>query len=264
MTDIHTKLRAHFEPSAVSWRVGSTNADKTKGMALAYIDVRDVMDRLDAVVGPENWSDSYTETAKGTLLCTLSIRINGEWISKCDGAGATDVEAEKGQVSDALKRAAVKWGIGRYLYSLSSPWVPIEARGRSYAITDAGLAKLVDVLSKSMASDKAARMSTPKPDAPEPVRSVTPIKAETVMKETAERIEHSREATDQWLDQLRQFYQQVTRNSVPLAHVKADLAAWEKMRASFWSDITPKDQERVSQALSKVNSAIAAKGKAAA
>lgn len=95
-------------------------------------------------------------------------------------------------------------------------------------------------------------------------RKPTPIKAETVMEDTAKRIEHSREATDQWLDQLRQFYQQVTRNSVPLAHVRSDLATWEKMRATFWSEITPKDQERVSQALSKVNSAIAAKGKAAA
>lgn len=257
MTEIFSKLRAHFPPAAVSWRVGSTTADKSKGMALAYIDARDVMDRLDEVVGPENWSDSYTETAKGTLLCTLSIRINGEWISKCDGAGATDVEAEKGQVSDALKRAAVKWGIGRYLYSLASPWVPIEARGKSYTITDAGISTLVDVLRKAGAADR-------KPEATEPPRKPAPIKAETVMEDTAKRIEHSREATDQWLDQLRQFYQQVTRNSVPLAHVRSDLATWEKMRATFWNDITPKDQERVSQALSKVNSAIAAKGKAAA
>jgi hypothetical protein len=48
------------------------------------------------------------------------------WVRKSDGAGETQVEGEKGAISDALKRAAVKWGIGRYLYDLDSPWVPCE------------------------------------------------------------------------------------------------------------------------------------------
>jgi hypothetical protein len=85
-----------------------------------------VQDRLDAVCGPANWQDSYTETLKGRLLCTLTIRIDGEWISKSDGAGDTDVEGEKGAISDAIKRAGVKWGIGRYLYDIGNVWAPCE------------------------------------------------------------------------------------------------------------------------------------------
>jgi hypothetical protein len=96
-------------------------------MALAYIDARAVMDRLDSVCGPENWTDAYTETPKGRLICTLSINIGGQWVSKSDGAGDTDVEGDKGAISDALKRAAVKWGIGRYLYDMPTPWVPCES-----------------------------------------------------------------------------------------------------------------------------------------
>ena len=123
-----TKLSAPFPVDAIHWRAQSVT-DKNGGaaLALAYIDARDVMDRLDEVVGPENWQDSYSETAKGRLICTLSIRsANGDWIAKSDGAGNTDVEGDKGAISDAFKRTAVKWGIGRYLYDLKNVWAPCE------------------------------------------------------------------------------------------------------------------------------------------
>jgi hypothetical protein len=92
---------------------------------LAYIDSRDVVNRLDEVCGPENWSDTYPHIGS-TTVCQISISIDGQWVAKTDGAGATDVEAEKGQLSDAFKRCAVKWGIGRYLYDIPTPWVQID------------------------------------------------------------------------------------------------------------------------------------------
>lgn len=125
-TERLSMLSDEFPRESVSWRAQSVTKQGDKAMALAYIDARDVMDRLDLVCGPENWQDSYQETAKGRLICTLSINIGGDWISKSDGAGNTDVEGDKGAISDALKRAAVKWGVGRYLYDMPSPWVPCE------------------------------------------------------------------------------------------------------------------------------------------
>lgn len=119
------QLFAEFPRDAISWRAQSMTKDGTKAMALAYIDARDVMDRLDDVCGSENWQDRY-EFHGSRTICYLSIRVNGEWITKADGAGDSDVEAEKGAISDALKRSAVKWGIGRYLYSIVTPWVPCE------------------------------------------------------------------------------------------------------------------------------------------
>lgn len=122
-------LKSPFDPKAISWRVGSTTKDGSKGMALAYIDARDVMERLDTVLGAENWSDRY-EFHGSRTICYLSIKIpneNGsEWVTKADGAGDSDVEAEKGAISDAFKRAAVKWGVGRYLYDVKTPWVELE------------------------------------------------------------------------------------------------------------------------------------------
>jgi hypothetical protein len=134
---IAEKLKAPFPKEIISWRVQGSPYEKNgkySALALAYIDARDVMNRLDEVVGAENWSDSYIDSGKRTY-CTLSIRINEEWISKSDAAGDSDVEAEKGAVSDALKRAAVKWGIGRYLYDLDAPWVECEVgekNGKTY------------------------------------------------------------------------------------------------------------------------------------
>jgi hypothetical protein len=127
MTFDPAALAAPFPPEAIHWRAQTVTRDGDKALALAYIDARDVQDRLDAVCGPANWQDSYTETVKGRLICTLSVRIGGEWISKSDGAGDTDVEGEKGAISDSLKRAAVKWGIGRYLYNLGNVWAPCES-----------------------------------------------------------------------------------------------------------------------------------------
>lgn len=120
------KLAAPFQPEAIHWRAQTLTKNKDKALALAYLDARDVMDRLDEVAGPENWQDSYVETVKGRVVCTLSIRSGDQWISKSDGAGDTAVEGEKGGISDAFKRAAVKWGIGRYLYDLTDVWAPCE------------------------------------------------------------------------------------------------------------------------------------------
>ncbi|MCP5013786.1 MAG: hypothetical protein GY938_00715 [Ketobacter sp.] len=124
---IEKQLAAPFPADQVHWRVGSRSRDKKKGMALAYIDARNVMERLDAVVGTEGWETSFTETPSGRVICRLSLRvgIDAAWVTKSDGAGDTGTEGEKGAISDALKRAAVQWGIGRYLYAIDSPWVEL-------------------------------------------------------------------------------------------------------------------------------------------
>ncbi len=72
------------------------------------------MDRLDEVFGCEKWSDEYQVLEIG-VTCKLSVKLNGEFITKEDAAPFTSIEALKGSFSDALKRAAVKFGIGRYL-----------------------------------------------------------------------------------------------------------------------------------------------------
>jgi hypothetical protein len=124
---LYADLAAPFESDLIDWRIGSTNSDKSKGMALAYIDARTVMERLDSACGPNGWQNKYSQGVGGSIICDIGIRFpDGEWIWKADGAGATDVEGEKGALSDAFKRSAVRFGVGRYLYDMRSPWVEIE------------------------------------------------------------------------------------------------------------------------------------------
>jgi hypothetical protein len=141
-------LAEPFSPELISWRVGPTNEksrkpdDPLRGQPLCYIDARTVMDRLDVVCGFDNWQNSYTPGMGTSIVCNIGIRVAGEWIWKSDGAGVTDMEADKGALSDAFKRAAVRWGIGRYLYDIKAPWVVLEKRGNSAIIPEAELSKL--------------------------------------------------------------------------------------------------------------------------
>ncbi len=123
--DIIEVLTKPWQHDEIKWRVGSLTKDKTKTKPLAYIDARTVMERLDAAVGVENWQDRYEFHGTRTL-CYLSIRLNGEWITKSDGAGDSDIESEKGGLSDAFKRASVKWGMGRELYEMKTRWMPVD------------------------------------------------------------------------------------------------------------------------------------------
>ena len=120
-------LTLPFKDDEIEWRVGSTTKDKKKGMLLAYVTNRAIMNRLDEVLGVENWKQSFREIHKG-IVCSLSIRLseNGEWITKEDGADLTNIEATKGGLSDSMKRAAVQFGIGRYLYEADSVWVELN------------------------------------------------------------------------------------------------------------------------------------------
>ncbi len=126
-----SKLLEPFHHSELEWRIGhgAIGSDgKPWAIALPYVTNRCVQKRLDAVVLPENWRTEFHPVRLGDeknrqgFMCTLYIRIDGEWIGKTDGASCTGVEPIKGGISDAQKRAAAEWGVGRYLYWLPDMW----------------------------------------------------------------------------------------------------------------------------------------------
>jgi hypothetical protein len=94
------------------------------------------MNRLDDVCGPENWKNDFINAPGGGVLCGLSIKIADEWVTKWDGADNTNIEAVKGGLSGAMKRAAVQWGIGRYVYDLSETYAVINENGKHYQGAD--------------------------------------------------------------------------------------------------------------------------------
>ena len=111
--DLFASLAAPFEPNEVKVR-------STGGRQLHYITARTVMNRLDNVLGPENWWDEYSPN-ENSVLCRLTIRLaDGSTLTKCDAGGyagmADSGDDDKSGYSDAFKRAAVKFGVARYLY----------------------------------------------------------------------------------------------------------------------------------------------------
>ncbi len=137
-----SKLKEPFKAEDVEWRLqqcGETRDGKIWGKCLAYITSRAVQERLDEVCGPDGWKSDIKKEGNA-YLCTLSIRVKQddgsvEWISRTDGADSTDIESVKGGISGAIKRAAVQFGIGRYLYDLEEGWVTVCENGKYFGKT---------------------------------------------------------------------------------------------------------------------------------
>ena len=137
-----TELTDHFDVGELRFFPVAISQDKTKGKVGANIDARAVEDRLDAVVSSYNWQTAYRvlDTETKAVECTLSLYTEGGWVAKSDvgypnearDAGNASREPLKAAYSDALKRAAVQWGIGRYIYSLEleRDWLPVDEYGR--------------------------------------------------------------------------------------------------------------------------------------
>lgn len=134
-----TKL---FEHLPYKWKIQAKPKENKKGVCVAYIDARDVMNRLDEVVGQENRQNEFYEV-KGKVFCKIGIKIWDEWIRKWD-SGALDeseyVESEtisKGETSDAFKRAAIQRWIGRFLYSLPIQYIDEkDYKANQYKLTE--------------------------------------------------------------------------------------------------------------------------------
>lgn len=126
------KLKDCFPAADIEWRLQSCGEKNGKfwGKCLAYVTNRAIQNRLDEICGPENWKNEYTKAPDGGVLCGISIKINNEWITKWDGAENTDIEGVKGGLSGSMKRAAVQWGIGRYLYNLEENWAIVSDTGK--------------------------------------------------------------------------------------------------------------------------------------
>lgn len=134
------KLQDKFPAQDIEWRLQSAGetGGKIWGRALAYVTNRAIQNRLDEVCGPENWKNEFCSAPDGGVLCGISILVNGEWVTKYDGAANTNIEAVKGGLSGAMKRAAVQWGIGRYLYSLDESFVEVSDNGKMSGKTKDG------------------------------------------------------------------------------------------------------------------------------
>lgn len=127
-SEIYKKLSAPFTTTgadgktypAHKWRIQSGKR------CIPYIDARQVSERLNEVFGLDGWSHVIEETNQKMLICTLSCNIEGKEVSHSDVGTPAKVESEKSMASDSLKRAAVHFGVGKYLYDLEPITLPSD------------------------------------------------------------------------------------------------------------------------------------------
>jgi hypothetical protein len=141
MSELHDILKALKEPMPYKWRVQSFSQHKAEATLVAYIDARDVMDRLDEVCA-NGWQRDHKQV-KENLFSGVGINLgNNNWLWRWDCGTESQTEAEKGESSDSFKRAAVNWGVGRFLYDLSILKLPaseVKSQGKwPYVVDNSG------------------------------------------------------------------------------------------------------------------------------
>jgi hypothetical protein len=127
-------LAAPFAPDTIRFKPAVvTNG---RALALPYVDARAIQDRLDEVLGVAGWMDEYEPLPDGSVVCKLRCLLGDTWITKTDVGGPSEQpdggDRLKAAFSDALKRAAVKFGVGRYLYRLPSQWCDYDPQRRTF------------------------------------------------------------------------------------------------------------------------------------
>ena len=178
--ELRAVLSAPFSSSDIEWRGSATNAEKTKGLAVPYCTNRAIQNRLDDTVGIDGWYNDFRPWKNGSAqLCGISIFFPQleQCLTKWDGADDSEFESVKGGLSDSMKRAAVEWSIGRYLYGMTQVWVTVQITNsgkRSNArIRDGERPRLVQAHDEWVAYLQAKERgeNPPRPKAPPPLKA---------------------------------------------------------------------------------------------
>lgn len=130
--NIMIRLQEPFPSKDIEWRVSRAGEKNNNpwAMVLAYVTNRAIQERLDSIFSCFGWRNEYKEGPQGGVICGISVKFDDEWVTKWDGAENTAVESIKGGLSGSMKRAAVQWGIGRYLYNLTENFAIVSAGGK--------------------------------------------------------------------------------------------------------------------------------------
>lgn len=135
--DVMAALAAPFDPRELKLKPQVVKGNR--GLAAVYVDARVVQERLDEVLGVEGWQDEYTILPDGGVVCSLSLKLGAKWVRKMDVGSPSEQpdggDRLKAAFSDALKRAAVKFGVGRYLYRLPAQWLDYDPVKKQFTQT---------------------------------------------------------------------------------------------------------------------------------
>lgn len=177
-TTTGTRYPELFASLAAPFEGGEVKAlSKGKGgRTIHYVTARTVQNRLDQVLGPENWWPAFQPAGESSVLCLLTIRLpDGQVVTKCDAGGAADMsdegDADKSAHSDALKRAAAMFGVARYLYKDGVPQFVRDYVHGKIEVADTGKPKKLEA---HPPQSKPRALPSPSPS-PSPVQEPAPV-----------------------------------------------------------------------------------------
>jgi hypothetical protein len=131
--ELRQRLAAPFAADEIQWKPAAVSGNRA--LAICYVSVRAVMDRLDDVFGVGGWQTSYRETSDG-VNCRLEVWIGDRWIQHEDFGAFSEQpdggDKVKAAYSDSLKRVAVHLGVGRYLHAVPCRWLPWDSKARKF------------------------------------------------------------------------------------------------------------------------------------
>lgn len=123
------KLKAPFDDSVIGVKVQSFSKNRDRAMLVLYLQHTDVMNRLEQVDPAWRAHVVGVEHVKDVVYVRMSLNLLG---SNRENVGEGD--DYKSAYSDALKRCAMLFGVGRYLYDQEHVWVPYNEQHDKYKI----------------------------------------------------------------------------------------------------------------------------------
>ncbi len=135
--EISAQLRAPFPAKDMGYKPGVISKDGTKALAFPYVDPRAVVQRLDEVVG-HDWTFHFTVLSDNPKLWVVKGTLNILGATREDvgegtpGMGTSGENVSKGAVSDSIKRVAVLFGVGAYIYDLPAQWLAYDMQKKKF------------------------------------------------------------------------------------------------------------------------------------
>jgi hypothetical protein len=230
---IQAKLAEPFPAEAIGWKAQTVKGNRA--LAVPYIDARDVEQRLDDTLGVDGWQDEYSVVDGGAVVCRLSLMIGERWITKTD-VGAPSEQPDGGDrmkaaFSDALKRAGVKWGVGRYLYNLPAVWDNYDPQKKQFARTPQLPAAALPSQAATPAEEPKAKMP-----AKAPTKGALPADGRELLQRLRE---YDEKLAKQGVWKKGALVQHVTQEGVKAGY-GADLATWAGAAIEFAVEATRK------------------------
>lgn len=141
LADLYPQLIAPFPAQLVELKPAAVAKDKPSALALCYVDARDYLDRLDTVIGPDNWQVAYKPVGDRALICRLqALGIVREEIGEC--SDPNDPNFWTVASAQAFKRACSAFGLGRYLYQLPKVWADYDKERKTFVNPSATVARI--------------------------------------------------------------------------------------------------------------------------